>query len=67
MLYLYLIKTLKTVLIGLNNIGDQGAKYLAEALLFNEVRQNVNSFINYSVLPFIVDTYNSGTYTQSNW
>ncbi len=43
----------------MNNIGDQGAKYLAEALLFNEVCHNINSFVNNSILPFIIDTYNN--------
>ena len=51
----------------MNNIGDLGAKYLAEALLFNKVCRNVNWLVNYSTLPFIIDTYNIGSDTQRNW
>jgi hypothetical protein len=67
MLRLYRIKTLTTLMIAMNNIGDQGAKYLAEALLFNEVCHNASSFINCSILLLIIDTYNNDIDMHSNW
>lgn len=48
----------------MNKIGDQGAKYLAEALIFNEVCHNVNSFVNHLILSFILDTDNDGNFRQ---
>jgi hypothetical protein len=58
MQYFYRTQTLTTLAITMNGIGDLGAKYLAEALSINKVSYNLNSFLNYSILVFIIDTYN---------
>jgi hypothetical protein len=64
--HLHSIQTLTTLDLGRNQIGGEGAQYLAHALETNTVRKLLYSSIKYSRCPFITDTYNAVSWKEPN-
>jgi hypothetical protein len=47
--YWYVLQTLKTLNLWMNGIGEEGTKYLVEALMINNVRSASVLLIDYTI------------------